>query len=476
MSEQQQQQGLVPMESAPSSYEPKEARVTIVRSTTGMADRFLRRGKRKIGVLESLKAIAFSSWLNLLLIFLPIAWVAHFGNANDDPPEKTWKFSGTFVLCFLSIVPLEKLFDYGGEQMAFYLGADLGDLLVVSLNNAVEGTLAIILLKKCELKLLQSTIIGVVLLHLLLVPGVAFVTGGARVLEQDLHPHLTQLNHTLLTIGVMTLLLPAAFFAALDHTGIPAAAGTEAAASMSRGLAVILLTVYVCSRIFLHNPPGEGHSALAEHRLAPEALKERVQEWDNQDPEVSQWVCIAMLCVTIGIMAATAEWLVDSIEFVREGNIQQEWFGLILLPLVSFSGDGFLAFIFFVRSGIQYLRGQPSPPATLANARPIDLSIQFTMFWMPFIVLLGWWIGHPMSLLFDLFEVALVIASCFVVNGVTQDAKTNWAEGYAMLAFYVMIALASWFYRGQDEIDFLLTCDTVGDALAAGIEAVVGKE
>jgi Ca2+:H+ antiporter len=38
--------------------------------------------------------------------------------------------------------------------------------------------------------------------------------------------------------------------------------------------------------------------------------------------------------------------------------------------------------------------------ATLANARPIDLSIQFTMFWMPFIVILGWWIGRPMSLLF----------------------------------------------------------------------------
>jgi len=484
------EQGLVPMESATSSYEPKEqTRPGPTRTTTGMVDRFLRRGKRKVGVVESLKAIVFSSWLNLLLVFLPIAWVAHFGNQNDDPPEKTWKYAGTFVLCFLSIIPVEKLFDYGGEQMSFYLGADLGDLLIVTLNNCVEGTLAIILLKKCELKLLQSTIVGVVLLHLLLVPGVAFVTGGARVLEQDLHPHLTQLNHTLLTIGVMTLLIPAAFFAALDHAALPATTATSEAPTlfvsdttrgiflqMSRGLAVILLTVYICSRIFLHNPPGKGNSALAEHRLAPEALKERAQEWDNQEPEVSQWVCLGMLVVTIGIMGATAEWLVDSIEFVRDGNIQQEWFGLILLPLVSFSGDGFLAIVFFLRSCVQYLRGEPLPPATLANARPIDLSIQFTMFWMPFIVLLGWWIERPMSLLFDFFEVALIIASCFIVNYVTADSKTNWAEGYAMLAFYVMIALCSWFYTGQQEIDVLLTCESVGEVLAAGVEAVVGKE
>ncbi|KAJ7937359.1 hypothetical protein B0H13DRAFT_2176995 [Mycena leptocephala] len=442
-----------------------------------MGDRFLRRGKSKVSFAESVKAIVFSSWLNLLLLFIPIAWAAHFGKWNDTL---------TFVLCFLSIIPLEKLFDYGGEQMAFYLGADLGDLLVVTLNNTVEATLAIILLKKCELKLLQSTIIGVVLLHLLLIPGVAFVTGGARVLEQDLHPHLTQLNHTLLTIGVMTLLLPAAFFAALDgRAGLPTSETVESFLNddnrtkflqMSRGLAVILLTVYICSRIFLHNPPGPGNSELAQHKLAPEALKERAIEMDNEDPEVNQWVCIGMLVITIAIMGATAEWLVDSIEFVREkGGITEEWFGLILLPLVSFSGDGFLAIVFFLRSWIQYARGQPSPPATLANARPIDLSIQFTMFWMPFIVILGWWIDRPMSLLFDVFEVALIISSCFIVNYVTADSKTNWAEGYAMLAFYVMIALCSWFYNGQKEMEFLLQCVSVQEALTEPVEALVER-
>jgi Ca2+:H+ antiporter len=474
-----EEQGLAVSRSNSESPEEREKPALLDPAATAyrMADRFLRKGKSKVGFVESLKAIMYSSWLNLLLLFIPIAWVAHFSNANNkEDPEKTFKYSGTFVLCFLSIIPLEKLFDYGGEQMTFYLGADLGDLLVVTLNNAVEATLAIILLKKCELKLLQSTIIGVVILHLLLIPGVAFVTGGARVLEQDLHPHLTQLNHTLLTIGVMTLLLPAAFFAALDTTSTAAEAGEafindthrHEFLQMSRGLAVILLTVYICSRVFLHNPPGENFE-LAQHKLAPEALKERANEINESEPEVNQWVCIGMLIVTIGIMAATAEWLVDSIEFVREaGGIKEEWFGLILLPLVSFSGDGFLAIVFFFRSSIQYMRGRPSPPATMANARPIDLSIQFTMFWMPFIVLLGWWLGKPMSLLFDVFEVALIISSCFIVNYVTADSKTNWAEGYAMLSFYVMIALCSWFYTKQEDVFALLQCESVAAFLAGG--------
>jgi len=449
------------------------------RSDTGrslhlMADRFLRRGKRKVGVGDSLKAIVFSSWLNLLLVFIPLAWVAHFTTHNDDP--NTWNASA-FFFSFVALIPLSKLFDYGGEQMALYLGPDLGDLLVITLNNAVEATLGIILLTKCELKLLQSNIIGVVLLRLLLVPGVAFVTGGVRVLEQNLHPHLTQLNHTLLTIGVMTLLIPAAFFAALDN-GVVSATASEAGAlvsdttrgkflKMSRGLALILIAVYICSRIFLQKPPGHGNPEVAERRLALEALRDPVLEPDSEEPEVSQWVCLGMLIITIGIMAATAEWLVDNIEFV-EKYFTKEWFGLVLLPLASFSGDAFVATVFFARMSIQSARGQSTPPTRLANARPIDLSIQYTLFWMPFIVLLGWWSGRPMSLLFDMFEVALVISSCFLVNYVTADAKTNYVEGFAMSAFYVTIALCSWFYTGQDEISDMLACSSVGKAVAAG--------
>ena len=38
-------------------------------------------------------------------------------------------------VCFLAIVPLEKLFDYGGEQLAMYCGDDLGELIVITLNK-----------------------------------------------------------------------------------------------------------------------------------------------------------------------------------------------------------------------------------------------------------------------------------------------------------------------------------------------------
>jgi Ca2+:H+ antiporter len=94
--------------------------------------------------------------------------------------------------------------------------------------------------------------IGVVLLHLLLIPGCSFLVHGARIWSQDLHPHNTELNQSLLTLGCLTLLVPGAFFAALDR-GVGAQLGVSGSIvndttrsqllKMSRGLAVILLIV-----------------------------------------------------------------------------------------------------------------------------------------------------------------------------------------------------------------------------------------
>ena len=40
-----------------------------------------------------------------------------------------------YTVSFFAIIPLERLFDYGGEQMSYYLGKDLGELLIITLNK-----------------------------------------------------------------------------------------------------------------------------------------------------------------------------------------------------------------------------------------------------------------------------------------------------------------------------------------------------
>ena len=42
---------------------------------------------------------------------------------------------------------------------------------------------------------------------------------------------------------------------------------------------------------------------------APEAIKAKEHELATGRPKVNVWACIIMLIITIGIMAATAEWV-----------------------------------------------------------------------------------------------------------------------------------------------------------------------
>lgn len=91
-----------------------------------------------------------------------------------------------------------------------------------------------------------------------------------------------------------------------------------------------------------------------------------------------------------------------------------------------------------------------------------------------------------------MFEVAILLGACFLVNYVTADAKTNWAEGFVMISFYAMVvssfallsinnlvigiglqALCAWFYTGQPEVhDMLGNCGHALEAAAEGAAEV----
>lgn len=144
--------------------------------------RFNGYGRKKVGFFDSVKAVVFSS-----CVFTPSFSVVIAIHIKSPRLERAVDFSSVRLgfplqtleprqdfctcvpslgskslirllievrvfgsVCFLSIIPLERLFDWCGEQMTLYLGLTLGDLLAITLNNAVEATLAIILLLKCE--------------------------------------------------------------------------------------------------------------------------------------------------------------------------------------------------------------------------------------------------------------------------------------------------------------------------------------
>lgn len=185
------------------------------------------------------KHAIFRSWINILLVFVPIGIVVKAVGLN---------VSLVFAMNAIAIVPLAGLLAYATECVAARMGDTLGALLNVSFGNAVELIIFIIALVKDEIRIVQASLLGSILANLLLILGMAFLFGGLRFREQIYNSTVTQMSACLLSLSVTSLLLPTAFHASFSQSSSDAA--DRAVLKVSRGTSVILLIVYMLYLLF----------------------------------------------------------------------------------------------------------------------------------------------------------------------------------------------------------------------------------
>ena len=85
----------------------------------------------------------------ILLVAIPLAWVAHYNIDKWGHHTTFWReFKSTtcvcspeylvaIAVCFISMIPLQRLFDWCGEELATFVGEDLQTLIVVTLSKSV---------------------------------------------------------------------------------------------------------------------------------------------------------------------------------------------------------------------------------------------------------------------------------------------------------------------------------------------------
>jgi Ca2+:H+ antiporter len=64
------------------------------------------------------------------------------------------------------------------------------------------------------------------------------------------------------------------------------------------------------------------------------------------------------------------------------------------------------------------------------------------VFVAPLLVLASTFIGpHPLSLVFNGFELAAVLLAALITNHVTHEGESTWYEGVQLLAVYLVLAI-----------------------------------
>jgi len=88
----------------------------------------------------------------------------------------------------------------------------------------------------------------------------------------------------------------------------------------------------------------------------------------------------------------------------------------------------------------------------------VGSSIQISLFVIPFMVILGWIMDKPLSLLFDEFESIVLFLSVILVNCTMADGRSNWLEGWLLMMLYIIVAVSFWFYPTASVADSIFHC------------------
>ena len=171
-------------------------------------------------------------WLNLLLMFAPAGIVVKAAGVNQNV---------VFALNAIAVIPLAGLLTFATEALASRTSPTIAALLNVSFGNSVELIIFIVALIQNQIRIVQASLIGSILANLLLILGMAMVTGGLRFQEQFYDNVVTQMSSSLMALSCLSLLIPTVFHFSFSDQKL----ADEATIKISRGCAVILLVIYI---------------------------------------------------------------------------------------------------------------------------------------------------------------------------------------------------------------------------------------
>ncbi|KAJ2670325.1 hypothetical protein IWW42_004027 [Coemansia sp. RSA 1085] len=415
-----------------------------------------------------------SSWLNLLLLVIPVGIASHPANFPDV---------AVFVLNFFAIVPLAKILGYATEQMSLHLGDVLGGLINATLGNVVELLLGILALVKGQVEIVQTSLVGSIIANLLLVSGSCFFFGGLKNNEQVFNTHAAQSYGSLLAMAILSTLLPAAY----NSLNAKDADLKSGVLTLSHVTAIFLLIIYIAYLFFqlkthanlfsavsledrkaaAQKPKSESdeklatlpaETAVASTSATPDtfgtpapaataaasrdqivAIEESKNEQEDDEEEVVEltlWASIVLLLITVGFIGVCAEFLVDSIDGLTESwNLSHSFVGMIILAIVGNASEHYSAISVAVKNKMD-----------LALGVAVGSSIQIALFVMPVLCILGWIIDQPMSLYFSPFTTVVLFITVLLVNYIIGDGRTNWLEGLVLIISYVIIGVAYFLY------------------------------
>ena len=324
-----------------------------------------------------------------------------------------------FLTGIVAIAVLADWLRRATEQLAEHAGGTIGGLLNVSFGNTAELVLALFVLSRAQIRVVQAQITGSIIGTTLLFLGISALVGGVGRVRQTFNQASAGLLSTLLFQVVVAILLPAVF----DVTERITAPGANISLTdeyLSLGVSVVLLLLYAANLVY----------TLVTHRdvFAGDAPS-GAAEWSVSRALIVMAACTAAVAIEAELVSGALE------AASAQLGLSPVFMGVVVLALVGTAADLFAAVVFARQDKMD-----------IVFAMCIGSAIQIALVVAPVLVLASWMAGYPMNLVFgsplDLFAIA---GAAFIVRSVGADGETTWFEGLLLVGVYLLFALAYYF-------------------------------
>jgi Ca2+:H+ antiporter len=347
-------------------------------------------------------------YLYALLLLVPVALVLEYGDIAGH--------SAVFVVSAGAMIPLAAILGRATEEVAIFTGPKIGALLNATLGNAAELIITIVALNAGLVTVVKASIAGSIIGNVLVVLGFSVFLGGLKNGTQTFDQRTAGANATMMSLAVIALLLPALFSFSPEGERL----STDDIEKLSDGVAIVMIAIYVLYLIF---------------SLRGTSPAERDQEQEEHTPSMSLRTAIGLLAGATVAIVVMSEVLVGAVEPTAEDwGLSELFIGVMLIPLIGNVAEHLVAVQVAIRNKMD-----------LSLGIAIGSGLQVALFVTPILVFAGLLLDQPMTLVFNTYELAALVAAVFISVLISVDGESHWLEGAELIALYVILGMAFYF-------------------------------
>ncbi|KAI0478647.1 putative vacuolar cation/proton exchanger 2 [Xylariaceae sp. FL0804] len=371
--------------------------------------------------------------VNVLWPFVPAALAVYWWAAAKEDNGKSHGVL-TFSLAYVAMVPCANLVGFAGQELARKMPHMLGVLTETTLGSVVEIIMFMVLLVRGQYNVIRAAILGSILATMLLCLGLCFFTAGLKRETATFSEAISEVGTGLLLMAGLGLAIPTIFSYAINSSdyGLSTAEIDTKTERVSHIVAILLLIAY-CVYIWFQMRTHHGiYDAVFEY----DEHRDEDGHRDQAKAKLTLTECIIALAISVALVTLIAIALIEQIEFViEEGGVSDPFMGLILVPLVEKAAEHLTA-----------VDEAWDNQMNLALSHCIGATIQTAMLNAPLVVIVGWGLGKPFDLGFEIFDIAVLILGIITVGNYLRDQKSDYLEGFLCIITYTAIAVAAFYF------------------------------